>query len=311
VPNGLTQAWNPGVATPGHCPLPSPRESLNVTQIFVYTSQAVLFVPPRAPNGLNVGWNRELASVREVRLAPRSGERPTREARRERGLAERESASAPLPNPLPAFAGRGNRTVPRRCNPWISRYSQTVRCSRGRLFFGRGSGSIASPAQRQRPPTEGRRVRGCAHGTPAPCLKPCLPSPGALRAPASPPCGHFGSFTPLPLPPTGIKRGLTEKAVTFSPRYAGEKVGMRGRAQHGPSPQTSPRFAGRGGRMLGLPLGGRLTPMPLPPRLRRALARFAGRGNMAADAAGGKLWCTTSRLHCEPRFISGDVFASS
>jgi hypothetical protein len=36
------------------------------------------------------------------------------------------------------------------------------------------------------PPTAGRRVRVRAHGTPSPCLKPCLPSPGALRAPASP-----------------------------------------------------------------------------------------------------------------------------
>jgi hypothetical protein len=40
-----------------------------------------------------------------------SGERPTREARRERGSAARESVSAPLPSPLPAAAGRGNRTV--------------------------------------------------------------------------------------------------------------------------------------------------------------------------------------------------------
>jgi hypothetical protein len=53
-------------------------------------------------------------------------------------------------------------------------------------FFGCGSGRVASPAQRERPPTEGRRVRVRAHGTPVPCLKPCLPSPGALRAPASP-----------------------------------------------------------------------------------------------------------------------------
>ena len=57
-----------------------------------------------------------------------SGERSTREARRERGTAERERASAPLPSPLPAFAGRGNRTVPGRRNSWISRQSQTVRC---------------------------------------------------------------------------------------------------------------------------------------------------------------------------------------
>jgi len=52
-------------------------------------------------------------------------------------------------------------------------------------FFGRGSGRIASPAhgRGRRPKVGGRGSR--AHGTAAPCLKPCLPSPGALRAPAS------------------------------------------------------------------------------------------------------------------------------
>ena len=63
----------------------------------------------------------------------------------------------------------------------------------------------------------------------------------------------------------GVKRGLTEKYVTPSPRSAGEKVGVRGPAKHGPSPQPSPRFAGRGGGMLGLPLAGRLMPMPSEP----------------------------------------------
>jgi hypothetical protein len=43
--------------------------------------------------------------------------------------------------------------------------------------------------------------------------------------------------------PIGIKRGLTEKSVTPSPRSAGEKVGMRGPAKRGPCPQPSPRFA--------------------------------------------------------------------
>jgi hypothetical protein len=37
-----------------------------------------------------------------LRLAPRSGERPAREARRMRGLAARERAPAPHPLPLPA-----------------------------------------------------------------------------------------------------------------------------------------------------------------------------------------------------------------
>ena len=67
----------------------------------------------------------------------------------------------------------------------------------------------------------------------------------------------------------GVKRGLTEKSVTPSPRSAGEKVGMRGPAKHGPSPQPSPRFAGRGGGMLGLPLVGRLMPMGAHPSVDR------------------------------------------
>jgi hypothetical protein len=249
-----------------------------------------------------------LAGIESLRASgkfasPREAGRGRRAKRGGRGAWPSERARLPLSltlSPLSRGEGIGQ----------ISRYSQTVRCSRGRLFFGRGRGRIASPAARERSPTEGRRVRVCTHETLAPCIKHCLPSPGALRAPASPPCGHFRSFTPLPLPPIGVKRGLTEKAVTPSPRYAGEKVGMRGRAQHGPSPQPSPRFAGRGGRMLGLPLGGRLTPMPLPPRLRRALARCAGRVNMAAGAAGGELRSTRSRLRCEPRFTLGGVFAS-
>jgi len=66
--------------------------------------------------------SRNFASPRE------SGERPTREARRVRGPA-RKSAFAPLPSPLPACAGRGNRTMPRRRNSWISRLDQTVRRS--------------------------------------------------------------------------------------------------------------------------------------------------------------------------------------
>jgi autotransporter-associated beta strand protein len=59
----------------------------------------------------------------------------------------------------------------------------------------------------------------------------------------------------------GVKRCLTEKSGTPSPRSAEEKVGMRSPARHGPSPQPSPRFAGRGGRMLDLSLPTRLMPM--------------------------------------------------
>jgi hypothetical protein len=64
-------------------------------------------------------------------------------------------------------------------------WSVTRVLSQGLLFFGRSSGHIASPAQRERPPTEGRRVRASAHVAQAPRSKPCLPSPGALHAPAA------------------------------------------------------------------------------------------------------------------------------
>jgi hypothetical protein len=54
--------------------------------------------------------------------------------------------------------------------------------SEGLPVFGRNSGRIASPAQRERSPTEGRRVRGRPQGTPAAFPKPCLP--WRLRAPS-------------------------------------------------------------------------------------------------------------------------------
>ncbi len=44
---------------------------------------------------------------RKIHLAPRSGERSTREARRVRGSAMRERALAPHPSPLPAARGEG------------------------------------------------------------------------------------------------------------------------------------------------------------------------------------------------------------
>jgi hypothetical protein len=77
-------------------------------------------------------------------------------------------------------------------------WSVTRVSRQGLLFFGRGSGHIASPAQRERPPTEGRRVRAIAHVAQTPCSKPCLPSPGALRAPASPRCAGRGNMAPGP-----------------------------------------------------------------------------------------------------------------
>ena len=101
-----------------------------------------------------------------------------RDGRRDRlrgdGVEPGESRSVPLPV--------GAHRYPDLCSQVLS----GTRVPTQELpFFGRGSGRIASPAQRERPPTEGRRERVRAHGTPAPCLKPCLPSPGALRAPAS------------------------------------------------------------------------------------------------------------------------------
>jgi hypothetical protein len=48
-----------------------------------------------------------LTRIRKIHLAPRSGQRLTREARRVRGLAVRESSAAPHPDPLPASRGEG------------------------------------------------------------------------------------------------------------------------------------------------------------------------------------------------------------
>jgi hypothetical protein len=56
----------------------------------------------------------------------------------------------------------------------------------------------------------------------------------------------------------GAKRYPTRQPQTPSPRSAEEKVGMRSPARQGPSPQPSPRFAGRGGRVLDHLLGLRL-----------------------------------------------------
>jgi len=54
---------------------------------------------------LNVVQNRERERP-EIRLAPRSGERPTREARRERGSAARKSEPLSLTlSPLPRGEG--------------------------------------------------------------------------------------------------------------------------------------------------------------------------------------------------------------
>ena len=73
-----------------------------------------------------------------------------------------------LPSPSPAHR------YPNLCSHF---WSVTGVSTQGLLFFGRGSGRIASPAQRERPPAEGRRVRASAQVAQAPCSKPRLPSP--------------------------------------------------------------------------------------------------------------------------------------
>ena len=97
---------------------------------------------------------------------------------------------------------------------------------RGAKRFGRGSGRIASPAQRERPTTEGRRVRESAHVAQPPCWKPCLPSPadadvvglpdGERRSGTrSPPSPHHAR-RPRPRPQAAIA-GAGESCVALSP----------------------------------------------------------------------------------------------
>jgi hypothetical protein len=68
------------------------------------------------------------------------------------------------------------------------------------LFFGRGSGRIPSPAQRERQPTEGRRVRVSPHVAQTPCSKPCLSSSGTLGAPVRGSAERERASAPLPSP---------------------------------------------------------------------------------------------------------------
>ena len=156
---------------------------------------------------------------------------PPRPAKRGEGWGEGRRQAGPLiPTFSPADRGEGvtalsvkPRSMPmlRILSPTAHGYpdlrSQVVSGTRiprqGLPFFGRSSGRIASPAQRERPPTEGRRERVRAHGTPAPCLKPCLPSPGALRAPASPRCAPLRGAR-------HVAAGSPAGAVTLTPGEA-------------------------------------------------------------------------------------------
>jgi hypothetical protein len=138
-----------------------------------------------------------LGGIKSLRWAgnfasPPGGLRSRRAKRGGRGAQSRERASAPLPHFLPARAARPH---PNLCSHF---WSATRVSTQGPLLFGRGSGRIASPAQRERPPTEGRRVRASAPAAQAPCSKPYLPSPGALRAPASPRFAGRGNMAPGP-----------------------------------------------------------------------------------------------------------------
>jgi hypothetical protein len=165
---------------------------------------------------------------------PASGSRripPPRPAKRGEGWGEGRRQAGPLiPTFSPADRGEGVRalSVKPRSMPMLPILSPTAHgypdlCSQvlsgtraptqGLPFFGRSSGRIASPAQRERPPTEGRRERVRAHGTPAPCLKPCLPSPGALRAPASPRCAPLRGAR-------HVAAGSPAGAVTLTPGEA-------------------------------------------------------------------------------------------
>ena len=122
--------------------------------------------------------------------------------------------------------GRSGPSLPMRdkskATPWKCQ-GPTATPRRDPSGLGRGSGRIASPAQRERPPTSASAGEG-------------------PRAPNAVPV-HEAS----PLTRRAARAGLSALRALRDPHA-----------------------------------------LPLPPRLRRALARFAGRGNMAAGAAGGK-----------------------
>jgi hypothetical protein len=129
----------------------------------------------------------------------------------------RKGSFALTPRPL----SRRARHYPNLCSHF---WSATRVSTQGLLVFGRGSGRIASPAQRERPPTEGRRVRASAPAAQAPCSKPYLPSPGALRAPASP---RFAGRGNMPPGPSRVLSSL-RVGVHFLQSYGCSRCGVGG-----------------------------------------------------------------------------------
>jgi len=91
----------------------------------------------------------------EFRLAARRVEKPTREARRERGSVARESVR---PSPSLSPRSRGSSS-PNLCSHF---WSATRVSTQGPCFSAAGSGRIASPAQRRgrRPKVGGVRASG-------------------------------------------------------------------------------------------------------------------------------------------------------
>ena len=159
------------------------------------------------------------------------------------------------PHPVPLYA----HPYPNLCSHF---WSVTRVSTQALLFFGRGSGRIASPAQRERTTTEGRRVRASAHGTKAPCSKPCLPSPADADVGDLSRCRGRGDAAP------GPSRVLSSLrvGVHFLHSYGCSRCGVGGLSRNlgndepadagarGPSPRpaagifASPRAAGRGRR---------------------------------------------------------------
>ena len=186
------------------------------------------------------------------------------------------------PHPVPLYA----HPYPNLCSHF---WSVTRVSTQGLLFFGRGSGRIASPAQRERPTTEGRRVRASAHVAQAPCSKPCLPSPADADVGDLSRCRGRGDAAP------GPSRVLSSLrvGVHFLHSYGCSRCGVGGLSRNlgndepldagarGPSPRpaagifASPRRRGerptRGAR-----------------RVRGSSPRPAARGEADARSAAGE-----------------------
>ena len=147
------------------------------------------------------------------------------------------------------------RVAAHRCpDPCSHAVSGTRVPTQGLPFFGRGGGRIASPAQRERPPTEGRRVRGSATRESAPHPR----TPNSLNPSQNREVARFPLNSPRP-----AQRGEADAREGASAASGGGGVGVgpdvpeggsaagegvRPRGSAGPSPLPSPRFAGRGDR---------------------------------------------------------------